>query len=85
MRVLLAFYAGQYNSVRATLEGWGTPIRAEVAAEYYDSAAEDECKIYRALANTAMPHLASAFSVAHMCTVSPTQPIMPETSSAAAG
>ncbi len=29
----LAFYAGPYNSVRATLEGWRTTIRAEVAAE----------------------------------------------------
>ncbi len=56
MRFLLAFYAGQYNSVRATLEGWRTPIRAKVAAEYDDSAAEGECKIYRAPANTAMPH-----------------------------
>ena len=34
---LLAFYAGPYNSVRATLEGWRTPIRAEIAAEYKDS------------------------------------------------
>jgi hypothetical protein len=30
---LLSFYAGPYNSVRATLEGWSTTIRAEVAAE----------------------------------------------------
>jgi hypothetical protein len=34
---LLAFYAGPYNSVRATLEGWRTTIRAEIAAEYKDS------------------------------------------------
>jgi hypothetical protein len=39
---LLTFYAGPYNSVRATLEGWRSTIRAEVAAEktYYASAAE---------------------------------------------
>ncbi len=30
---LPAFYAGPYNSVRATLEGWRTTIRAEVAVE----------------------------------------------------
>jgi hypothetical protein len=29
----LALYAGQYNSVRATLDGWRAKIRAEVAAE----------------------------------------------------
>jgi hypothetical protein len=34
---LLAFYAGPYNSVRATLEGWRTTIREEIAAEYKDS------------------------------------------------
>ncbi len=43
-------------SVRATLEGWCSTIRAEVAAEktYDDSAAEDDCEIYRAV-NTAIP------------------------------
>ncbi len=46
---LLAFYAGPYNSVRATLEGWHTTIRAEVAAEYNDS------EIERAPVNTALP------------------------------
>ncbi len=39
--ILLAFYAGQYNTVCVTLEGWRTTIRAEVEAEYDDSAAED--------------------------------------------
>jgi hypothetical protein len=53
---LLVFYAGQYNSVRATLEGCRTSIRAEVVAEYNDSAAEDDCEIYRAPVNTAVPH-----------------------------
>jgi hypothetical protein len=52
---LLAFYAGPYNSVRATLEGWRTTIRAEVAAEYNDSATDD-CAIERAQVNTALPH-----------------------------
>jgi hypothetical protein len=52
---LLAFYAGPYDSVRATLEGWRTMIRAEIAAEYKDSAT-DACAIERALVNTALPH-----------------------------
>ncbi len=52
---LLAFYAGQYDSVRATLEGWRTSIRAEVAAEYNDSATND-CEIERAQVNSALPH-----------------------------
>ncbi len=38
---LLAFYAEQYNSVRATLLGWRTTIRAEVVAEYNDSTTDD--------------------------------------------
>ncbi len=52
---LLAFYAGPYNSVRATLEGWRTTIRAEIAAEYKDSTT-DAWAIERAPVNTALPH-----------------------------
>jgi hypothetical protein len=52
---LLALYAGPYKSVRATLVGWSTMIRAEVAAEYNDSATND-CAIARAQVNTALPH-----------------------------
>ncbi len=55
--ILLAFYAGPYNSVRTTLEGWRSTIRAEVAAENTndDSTSEDDCEIYRAKVNAAIP------------------------------
>jgi len=52
---LLAFYAGPYNSVRATLEGWRTTIRAEIEAEYKDSTT-DACAMERAPVNTALSH-----------------------------
>jgi hypothetical protein len=53
--LLLAFYAGPYNSVRATLEGWRSTIRAEIAAEKKDSTT-DACAIERPPVNTALPH-----------------------------
>ncbi len=53
--VLLAFHAGQYSCVRATLEGWRTTIRAEVVAGYNDCATDD-CAIQRAPINTALPN-----------------------------
>ena len=54
---LLAFYAGPFNSVRATLEGWRSEIRAEVAAENAnDDSTTDDCAIVRAQVNTAPPH-----------------------------
>ncbi len=53
----VAFYAGPYNSVRATLEGWRSAIRAEVAAENAndDSATEEDCEIFRAPVNADIP------------------------------
>ncbi len=49
--------AGPYNSVHATLEGWRSAIRAEVAAENAndDSATEEDCEIYRAQVKAAIP------------------------------
>ena len=53
----LAFYAGPFNSVRATLDGWRAEIIAEVQAEYAnDDSATDDCAIVRVPVNTALPH-----------------------------
>ncbi len=79
--IFLSLDAGQYNSVHATLEGWRSTIRAEIAAEkiYYDSDDEDDCEIFRALVNKAPfpPHHGGVcILVVCMRTVSPTQHIM---------
>ncbi len=45
-------YAGPFNSVRATLDGWLAEVIAEVEAENAnDDSATDDCAI-----NTALPH-----------------------------
>jgi hypothetical protein len=57
IEIFVALYAGQFNSVRTTLEGWRLAIRAEVPAENAsdDSATEEDCKIYRAQVKAAIP------------------------------
>jgi hypothetical protein len=70
IEIFVAFYAGQlnkcdkefndiqlYQSVCATLEGWRSEIRAEVAAVNAndDSATEEDCEIYRAPVKAAIP------------------------------
>ncbi len=51
-----ALYAGQFNSVRATIDGWRAKIIAEVEAENAnDDSATDDCAIVRAPVDTALP------------------------------
>ena len=62
--------AGPYNSVRATLEGWRSAIRAEVAAENANdnSATEEDCESYRAPVVNAVfpPHGICTLCSAHV-------------------
>ncbi len=52
-----AFYAGPFNSVRATLDGWRAEAIAEVESENAnDDSATDDCAIVRVPVSTALPH-----------------------------
>ncbi len=54
----LAFYAGPFNSFRATLDGWRAEIIAKVEAENAnDDSATDDCAILTAPVDTALPHV----------------------------
>jgi hypothetical protein len=52
-----AFYAGPFNSVCATLDGWRAEVIAEVEAENANNdSATNDCAIVRVPVNTAPPH-----------------------------
>ncbi len=66
--------------MRATLDGWRAEVIAEVEAEIAnDDSATNDCAIVRVPVNTAPPTMALTSSAAHLCMVSPTLSIMPET------